>query len=105
MKRKSYNTNDPPAKRTRNLLNTYVQSPSRTPPRSPSPIIATERQKSLSKRVNKTAEQISYMKADKTKDNYTEAIQMFNKFADQQHHVPQYEDLTESDLTSSEENL
>eukprot|EP00957_Ditylum_brightwellii_P122309 9327200-Ditylum_brightwellii.AAC.1 len=30
---------------------------------------------------------------------------MFNKFADQQQYVPQYEDLAESDLTSSEKNL
>eukprot|EP00957_Ditylum_brightwellii_P122001 9304690-Ditylum_brightwellii.AAC.1 len=105
MKRKSDNTNDPPAKYTRNPLNKCVQSPSRTQPRSPSHIVVTARQKSSSKTVNKTAEQMSYMKADKTKDNYTKVIQMFNKFADQQQDVPLYEDLTESNLTSSEENL
>ena len=88
MKRKSDNTNDPPAKHERNLLNEYVQSPSRTPPRSPSPIVVTEMEKSLSKRANKTAQQISSMKFDKTKDNYTKAICMFNKFADQQQYVP-----------------
>eukprot|EP00957_Ditylum_brightwellii_P001150 90625-Ditylum_brightwellii.AAC.1 len=48
---------------------------------------------------------MSSMKFDKTKDNYTEAIPMFNKLADQQQYVPQYEDLNESDFTSSEKNL
>ena len=83
MKRKSDNTNDPPAKHARNLLNKYVQNPSRTPHRSPSPIVVTETEKSLSKRANKTAQQMSSMKSDKTKDNYAKAICMFNKFADQ----------------------
>eukprot|EP00957_Ditylum_brightwellii_P179247 13655229-Ditylum_brightwellii.AAC.1 len=48
---------------------------------------------------------MSSMKSDKTKNNYAKAIPMFNKFADQQQYVPSYEDLTESDLTSSETNL
>eukprot|EP00957_Ditylum_brightwellii_P122697 9357512-Ditylum_brightwellii.AAC.1 len=48
---------------------------------------------------------MSSMKSDKTKDNYTKAICIFNKFADQQQYVPRYEDLTKSDLTSSEKNL
>eukprot|EP00957_Ditylum_brightwellii_P192413 14648761-Ditylum_brightwellii.AAC.1 len=74
MKRKSDNTNDPPAKHAKNPLNKYVQSRPRTPPRSPSPIVVTETQKSLSKRANKTAQQMSSMKSDKTKDNYTKAI-------------------------------
>ena len=121
MKRKSDESNDPPAKQGRHPLNKYVQTPPtspprsqvppptspprsqlpppRIPPRSPTPTTATERQ---TKRVNKTAEHISYMKANKTKDNYTKAIRMFNKFADQQQYVPQFEDLTEPDLASSE---
>eukprot|EP00957_Ditylum_brightwellii_P174700 13302797-Ditylum_brightwellii.AAC.1 len=74
MKGKSNNTNDPPAKQTRNLLNKYVQSPSRTLPGSPSPIVVKETEKSLSKRANKTDQQMSSMKSDKTKDNYAKAI-------------------------------
>ena len=45
-------------------------------------------EKSLSKRANKTAQQMSSMKSDKTKDNYAKAICLFNKFADQQQYVP-----------------
>ena len=99
MKRKSDNTTEPPAKHARNPLHKYVQSPSRTSPRSPSPIVVTEMEKSLSKRANKTAQQMSSMKSDKTKDNYANAICMFNKFADKQQYIPQYKGLTESDLT------
>eukprot|EP00957_Ditylum_brightwellii_P155899 11867711-Ditylum_brightwellii.AAC.1 len=88
MKRKSDSTNDPPAKHAKNPLNKYVQNPPRTPPRSPSPIVVTEPQKSLSKRANKTAQQISSMKSEKTNNNYAKAICMFNKFADQQQYVP-----------------
>jgi hypothetical protein len=124
MKRKSDESNDPPAKQGKHPLNKYVQTPPtspprsqvppptspprsqlpppRIPPRSPSPTTATERQ---TKRLKKTAEHNSYMKADKTNYNYTKAIRMFNKFADQQQYVPQFEDLTEPDLASSDENL
>eukprot|EP00957_Ditylum_brightwellii_P036906 2794423-Ditylum_brightwellii.AAC.1 len=84
MKRKSDNTNDPPAKHAINPLNKYVNSISRTPPGSPSPIVVTQTEKSASKRANKTAQQMSSMKSDKTKDSYAKAICMFNKFADQQ---------------------
>eukprot|EP00957_Ditylum_brightwellii_P149890 11415842-Ditylum_brightwellii.AAC.1 len=88
MKRKSDNINDALAKHARHPLNKYLQRPLRTPPRSPSPIEVTERQESLSKRVNKLAEQMSCMKVDKTKDSYMKAIWMFNKFADQQQYFP-----------------
>jgi hypothetical protein len=82
MKRKSDESNDPPAKQGRHPLNKYVQTPPtspprsqlpppRIPPRSPPPTAATERQ---TKRFKKTAEHNSYMNADKTKDNYTKAI-------------------------------